>query len=135
VKADRSDPAVGGTFAHLEFTNGLNSVTLNALYRRPLGERLSFYGGAGAGASVPHVEVSTIPATADTFEYQLTGPVVQALIGADVALGHGFSLFGEYKASYSWNDAALDDGGSLATDILAHHFAAGLSFSFGGPPR
>lgn len=133
VKADLSDPAVGGTFAALEFTNGLNSATLNALYRAPLNNRLTVYGGGGAGVSFPHVEVNTIPSVGKTFEYQVTGPVVQALIGASFELGHGFSVFGEYKASYSWNEADLVGGGSLEANILAHHFAAGLSISFGGP--
>jgi len=131
-KADRTDPTVGARFNRLEFTNGLNSVTLNGLHRMPLNNRVSLYAGAGAGASIPHVEVETIPATARTFEYQVTGPVVQGLIGVDVKLGHGFSLFGEYKGSYSWNDADLNGGGSLETDFLVHHFALGLSFAFGG---
>ena len=135
VKADLDDPAVGGTFDRLEFTNGLNSLTLNGLYRAPLNELLTVYAGAGAGASIPHVEVTTIPAVTDTFEYQVTGPVVQAMVGSSVRLFHGLSLFGEYKASYSWNEADLDGGGSLETDILVHHFAFGLSFSFGGPKQ
>jgi lipid A oxidase len=132
VKADLDDPAVGSRFDRLEFTNGLNSVTLNGLYRRPFNQWFGVYAGAGAGASIPHVEVETIPATQRTFEYQLTGPVVQGLIGANVNLAYGFSLFGEYKASYSWNDADLNGGGSLETDILTHQFAVGLSYTFGG---
>jgi lipid A oxidase len=132
VKADLDDPAVGGRFDRLEFTNGLNSVTLNGLYRMPLNDRFGLYAGVGAGASIPHVEVETIPATARTFEYQVAGPVVQGLVGTSVDLAYGFSLFGEYKASYSWNDADLDGGGSLETDILVHHFAVGVSFAFGG---
>ena len=133
VKADLDDPAVGGAFDRLEFTNGLNFLTLNALYRAPVSERFILYAGAGAGASIPHVEVSTIPPTADTREYQVTGPVIQGLVGSSVDLFHGLALFSEYRASYSWNDADLDGGGSLETDILIHNFALGLSFSFGGP--
>jgi lipid A oxidase len=134
VKADLDDPDVGGTFERLEFTNGLNSVTLNGLYRFAANDRLSLYGGVGAGVSVPHVEVD-FGVDPETFEYQVTGPVVQGLLGASVYVGHGFSVFGEYKASHSWNDADLDSGGSLETDILVHHFAAGVSFSFGGPAQ
>jgi lipid A oxidase len=131
VKADLDDPVVGARFDRLEFTNGLNSLTLNGLYRMPLDDRFSLYAGAGAGASIPHVEVETFPATARTFEYQVTGPVVQGLIGGNVKLAYGFSLFGEYKASYSWNEADLNGGGSLEADILTHQFAVGLSYSFG----
>ena len=77
------------------------------------------------------MEVSTIPATADTRHYQVTGPVAQGLAGASVNLWRGLSLFGEYKASYSGNEADLDGGGKLETDVLAHQFALGLSLSFG----
>jgi lipid A oxidase len=132
VEADLDDPTVGSRFSTLEFTNGLNSLTLNALYRVPLNDRFSVYAGIGAGASIPHVEVKTIPYTTKTFEFQIGGPVVQGLIGGSYRLGYGFSVFGEYKATYSWNDTELVGGGSLDTDILVHHFAAGLSYSFGG---
>ena len=132
VKADLDDPAVGGAFSRLEFTNGLNSVTLNALRRFPLSDRFTLYGGVGAGASIPHVEVTA--GGPKTFELQVTGPVVQALAGGSVNVIGGLSLFGEYKSSYSWNEAHLNGGGSLDTDILAHHFAVGASFSFGSRP-
>jgi lipid A oxidase len=135
VSADLGDPAVGGTFNRLEFTNGLNSLTLNALYRMPFRNRFTVYAGAGAGASIPHVEVETIPSVGETYEFQLAGPVVQGLVGASVEVGYGFSLFGEYKATYSWNDTDLVGGGALESEVLVHHFAAGLSFAFGTPPQ
>jgi lipid A oxidase len=132
VEADLDDPSVGAAFSRLEFTNGLNSLTLNGLYRIPIDGWFTIYAGAGAGASIPHVEVSTIPATFDTRGYQVTGPVAQAIAGASIKVWQGFSVFGEYKASYSWNEADLDGGGSLETDILAHHFALGVSLSMPG---
>ena len=135
VKSDFSDPAVGGAFEKLEFTDGLNVATLNALYRAPLNDRFTFYAGAGAGISVPNVEVETIPSQGRTFEYQLTGPAVQALLGVDVDLAYGFSAFAEYKANFSMNEADLVGGGTLETDILTHQFAVGLSYSFGTPPQ
>jgi lipid A oxidase len=134
AKADLDDPVVGASFSHLEFTNGLNTVTLNGLYRMPLNDRFAVYAGLGAGVAVPHVEVKTIPYQGTTFEYQFTGPAVQGLVGTSVNLGRGFSLFGEYKANYSWNDADLNGGGTLETDILTHQFAIGVSFAFGASP-
>lgn len=134
VAADLSNPALAGAFSSLEFTDGLNTATLNALYRMNANNRLTLYAGAGAGVAFPHVEVETVPSVGKTFDYQLTGPAAQALIGADIKLGYGFSLFGEYKANYSWNAADLVGGGSLETDILAHHFATGISLAFGAPP-
>jgi lipid A oxidase len=135
VKADLDDPAVGGSFSTLEMTNGINTVTLNALYRRPLDNRFSFYAGAGAGVAVPHVEVTTIPDQGRTFEYQLTGPAVQGLIGVNMNIAYGFSVFAEYKANFSWNEADLTGGGTLETQVLTHQFAVGLSYSFGAPPQ
>ena len=130
--ADLSNTAVGRDFSTLEFTDGLNLVTLNGIYDHPFTDRISGYVGLGAGASIPHVEVTERNATTRTFEYQLAGPAVQGLVGADVKLGHGFSLFGEYKASYTWNDTDLVGGGTLDTDILVHQFAVGLSYKFAG---
>jgi lipid A oxidase len=134
VKADPEDPAVRGSFTTLEFTNGLNTVTLNALYRAPLNDRFSVYAGAGAGIAVPHVEVTTFPDQGRTFEYQVTGPALQGLLGVDLKLAYGLSVFAEYKANFSMNEADLVGGGTLETDVLTHQFAVGLSYSFGAPP-
>jgi lipid A oxidase len=128
AKADLDD--FPDEVTQLEFTDGLNIVTANALYRHPFNDRFGLYAGAGLGASIPHVELNDEDGE-ETFEYQVTGPAVQALAGATFEIGHGFSAFGEYKASYTWNDADLDGGGSLETDILTHHFALGISYAFG----
>lgn len=135
AKADLDDPVVGASFSHLEFTDGLNTLTLNGLYRAPINNWFGVYAGVGAGVAIPHVEVKTIPYQGTTWEYQASGPDVQGLIGANVNLGHGFSLFGEYKANYSFNDVDLVGGGTLETNVLTHQFAIGVSFAFGGAPQ
>lgn len=127
------DGTIETVFSHLQLTHGLNSVSLNGLYRAPMSDRFTLYAGAGAGASVPHVEVDTLAPVTSTREYQLAGPMVQGLAGASMKVGHGFSLFGEYKAAYSWNDIDLDGGGSLDADVLTNQFAIGVTYSFGGP--
>jgi lipid A oxidase len=134
VSADKSAPSLSGTFSTLEFTDGINTATLNALYRMPFNERFSAYAGAGAGVAFPHVEVETVPSVGRTFEYQVTGPAAEALIGADFKLGYGFSVFGEYKASYTWNEADLVGGGTLKANVLTHQFAVGLSLTLGPRP-
>ena len=135
VRADLDDPAVGGSFRTLALTHGLNTATLNALYRRPLNNRFSVYAGAGAGVAFPHVEVSTIPDQGRTFEYQVTGPAVQGLVGVSMNIAYGFSAFAEYKANFTMNEADLVGGGTLRADVLTHQFAVGLSYSFGAPPQ
>lgn len=128
VKADLDDDEVGDEFDRLEFTDGLNTGTLNLFYRMPLTDRFGAYAGVGAGISVPHVEVTTTTIEQETFEYQLAGPAAQGLVGGSMKLGYGFSAFTEYKANYSWNDTDLEDGGSLEADVLTHQIAVGISF-------
>ncbi|MDY8109722.1 outer membrane beta-barrel protein [Fulvimarina sp. 2208YS6-2-32] len=114
----------------LEFTDGLNLLTLNALYRFETGGRLTPYVGAGAGISIPHVEYRETGGP-ETFEYQVTGPAIQGLAGVDVAVTDSLSVFGEYKLSYTSNDADLVNGGSLKTDIFTNQLIVGASFKFG----
>lgn len=57
----------------LEFTDGLNTLTIN-VYRRwenALGS-ISPYVGGGLGVAIPHVEVTY--GGSETFGYQVTGP-------------------------------------------------------------
>jgi hypothetical protein len=62
--------------------DGLNLLALNELYRLPLTETFTSYGGLGVGISVPHAETTaTFGGAFDgmprTFDYRLGGPVVQ----------------------------------------------------------
>lgn len=124
-----ADAASRGTsFTTLEFTDGLNTLTANA-YRRfqPLGGATPYVGG-GVGLAIPHVEVSN--GITKTEEYQITGPAVTLLAGASYPVGERLSVFGEYKFTYSQNEADLDGGGTLTTDIITNAINVGVSFSF-----
>lgn len=123
-----ADPKPAGVDT-LEFTDGLNLLSLNGLYRFQNASRFTPYVGAGVGASIPHVEYQE-HGFDRTFKYELAGPEVQALVGVDFKITDQISAFAEYKASYTWNKTDLTGGGSLDTDIFSNHFAAGLSFSF-----
>ncbi len=116
-------------FESLEMTDGLNLVTLNYMRRYPgaFGP-VTPYWGVGAGVAVPHVEVET--SGGRTFEYQLTGPAAMVVAGGRYDLTPSWSVFGEYKGSYSSHDADLDGGGSLETDIVTNAINIGLSFRF-----
>ena len=61
----------------------------------------------------------------------MTGPAAQVLAGVSFAITDYLSIFTDYKAAYSWNDADLNGGGSLETNILTHNFSAGISISLG----
>ncbi len=115
-------------FERLEFTDGLNLVTVNYMRRFPLGGRMTPYLGAGLGLAIPHVEVET--AGGRTFEYQTTGLAAVAIAGLDYALSDRWSVFGEAKLAHARVDADLDNGGRLETSVTTGALNAGLSYHF-----
>jgi lipid A oxidase len=128
VHAESGAMAAAG-FERLEFSDGFNLLTVNAMRRFPGPSRLEPYVGAGLGLAVPHVEVTT--ASGETSGYQATGPAVVWIAGASVPVrDRGLRLFAEYKGSRSWNRARLDGGGTLEADITTHALNVGLSLRF-----
>jgi lipid A oxidase len=113
----------------LEFTDGLNTLTVNA-YRRWTGlfGDVTPYVGGGVGVALPHVEVTS--AGSETFGYQLTGPAATWIAGATYPINEQWSVFGEYKGTFSSNTADLEDGGTLETDIVTNAVNVGVSFNF-----
>jgi len=125
---------LSNTFPELAMSHGLNTLTVNAVYRW-LGRngsrgarRLTPYVGFGIGIAVPHVEVQTGDSV--TAEYQLAGPTVQGLGGLDFRIAWGFSIFAEYRINYANLSADLTGGGSLMLAPWTNHLSTGLTFSF-----
>lgn len=127
VYADDETRADNG-FERLELTDGLNLVTANVMRRWQTDKRLTPYVGAGIGFAVPHVDVTT--PSGRTFEYQVTGPAVIVVAGAAYSLNDRWSLFGEYKGSYSSNTLDLEGGGELETDIVTNALNIGVTYKF-----
>jgi lipid A oxidase len=125
------------SFETLEFTDGHNLLTLNAVRRWSPFANDSFsrfrdssrYGGVGIGVAMPHVEVVT--ADTNTIEYQFAGPAVQGILGANFPINRRFAFSVEYRLTYADLDTDLDGGGSLSTEALTHHLNFGVGFSFG----
>lgn len=116
-------------YDNLEFTDGLNTWTINAYRRWPTAyQNLTPYIGAGAGISLPGVEIRYLGS--DTFEYQVTGLAVTWLAGVSYPITDDWSLFGEYKGTYTQNDVDLEGGGSLTTDIVTNAINIGISYKF-----
>ncbi|MDO6590504.1 lipid A oxidase [Loktanella sp. D2R18] len=113
----------------LEFTDGLNTLTVNAYHRwnGAFGD-LSPYVGGGIGVAIPHVEVTN--GTSETFGYQLTGPAATWIAGATYPINDQWSVFGEYKGTFSSNKADLDTGGTIETDVFTNAVNMGVSFNF-----
>jgi lipid A oxidase len=127
VRASNDDLPDG--FDALEFTDGLNTFTING-YRRwqsALGEATP-YVGAGVGVSAPGVEVRY--QGSDTNEFQITGLAATWLAGVTYPVTEDWSVFGEYKGTFTSNDVDLDGGGSLSSDIFTNALNVGVSFNF-----
>jgi lipid A oxidase len=116
---------VAATFRRLEFTDGLNLLTGNIIYRMPFFGRIMPYIGIGAGLSVPHAEVQRHGASEKTFSFQLTGVAFHAFFGIEYRIARSGSLFTEYRLSYTGNRVRLVDGGTLRTNMWINHFTAG----------
>jgi len=116
-------------FSVLEFTDGINVLTVNALRRFQSEHRWTPYVGFGVGISVPHVEIT--PTTGiETFEYQYGGLAAQFQLGVDYAINDKWSLFTEYKMNYVMLDVDMTGGGNLQTDLVVNAFNFGVSRSF-----
>lgn len=113
----------------LEFTDGLNLITANVFRRFPNAGRFTPYVGGGLGIAVPHVEIQRV-GESKTFEYELTGPAAILVVGTSYEITDKWSIFGEYKGSYSMNKAKVDSGGTLSTDIVTNALNLGVSYSF-----
>ena len=123
------DGELSAPFTRLEFTDGLNTLTANAYYRwqGAFGDVTPYVGG-GLGISVPHVEVFT--EDSKTLGYQYAGPAATLIAGASMPLSDRWSVFGEYKGTFTSNEADLDTGGTVATDVFTNALNVGVSFNF-----
>jgi lipid A oxidase len=123
-------------FERLEFSHGLNTLTLDLLLRwLPHGERdasalgrLQPYVGLGVGVAIPHVEVRYGPYDADG--YQLAGPAAQGLVGLNVDVVRYVSVFAEYRLAWTDVDARVGAAGRLGTQLWTQHVSVGLTLSY-----
>lgn len=116
-------------YERLEFTDGLNIVTFNLWKRWDGRGRLTPYAGVGLGLSIPHVDVQP-SGEAHTFGYQVTGPAAQMVAGLSWRLNDRWSLFGEWKATWSDNKAQLDSGGTLEAKVRTQAINLGFGLRF-----
>lgn len=123
---------VSATFDKLEYSHGLNFLTINAVYRfRGWHQRLLPYFGAGVGIMVPHTELARRGISRDrwTYRYEVSGLGAQALAGLEwrAMPQSRFHPFTEFKVGYARNYTDLIGGGSVANQLFAHQVAVGAT--------
>jgi lipid A oxidase len=128
AKAFADDPAALG-FDELNFSHGLNVLTADLWYRLPPVGRVTPYLGAGLGVVVPHVEVRPTGGT-PTANYQIAGPAATVVLGGALPVSRNWSVFTEYKATYSQIRARLDTGAPLDTNIFTDALNVGVTLRF-----
>lgn len=120
-------------WTHFEFTDRLNLLTLNGIYRFQQPDRKwTPYVGAGVGINMPHVEV-TRP-SGRTFDYEVGGVTLQAQAGITYQISERWSVFGECKGNYSFVDVPIDSGARLKTDIITNAVNSASRFTSAARP-
>jgi lipid A oxidase len=118
------------TFRKLEFTHGLNFLTINGVYRAAgLHRRIIPYAGIGIGFTIPfvHGRLAGRPKSEEVLEAQLTGVAIQVLGGIEwrIFKSDRRSLFTEYKLTHTSHEVKLREGREVKTNILIHQFNVG----------
>lgn len=130
VYAD-ADTLSGSGFEVLEFSDGLNTLTVNATKKGPANDKgISYFAGGGIGVNIPHVEVKTTSGSDLTFNYQVAGPAAMLHAGAEMPVGERSAIFAEYKITYNMVRAKLTGGGYLNTDVITNAFNVGWAYKF-----
>ena len=119
----------------LEFTDGINTLTANTIYKFDTSlvysKKLTPYAGLGIGFAYPHVDVeSSTVSEAKTYDYQFTGMAYQLMAGGRIEITDKWKSFAEYRVTFTPIDADLDGGGTISTDILNNQVSFGLVYSF-----
>ena len=131
LQATADDAALANSgFSVLEFDDGLNTVTVNARRRFPLGNRWTPFVAGGVGVAVPGVDVQTSPTGQRTTEYQYGGVVAQFQGGLEYEVSENWSVFGQYQMNVIDLDVNLNGGGNLTTGIVTNSVSVGAGFSF-----
>ena len=117
----------------LEFTDGLNTLTLTGLYK--FNNKTFFntqpYIGVGIGISYPHVEITgTASSNGRTYEYQTTGIAYQILGGLKFSLYENWGGFAEYRLTFTPLEADLNGGGKFESDINNSQLSLGITYKF-----
>ena len=116
---------ITNTFRKLEFTHGLNFITLNGVFRFSGWRRRTIpYLGLGLGFMIPHAEVwrAGRPKERRVIEARVTGLAYQVFAGIEwkIFVSDRYSALTEYKLTYTTNDVTTPDGDQVNANIWVH---------------
>ena len=117
-------------FSVLEFDDGINTVTVNARRRFPMGDRWTPFVAGGVGVAVPGTDIQTSPTGTATTEYKYGGIVAQFQGGVEYEVNENWSVFGQYQMNVIDLDVDLNGGGNLTTGVVTNSVSVGAGFSF-----
>lgn len=129
---------------YFSVSHGINHLGLTVVYRMLLSQssripegRIQPFFSLSAGLAIPHLELKLSETTPEweTFAYQpdFRNFGLGAGTGIRFKLSRHFSLYGEYKLTYSHlHGMDLEDrpGSSIKMQFLSHHLLWGLAYVF-----
>ncbi|MGI9383715.1 MAG: hypothetical protein ACR2PO_11220 [Methyloligellaceae bacterium] len=119
------------TFRKLEFTHGLNFITLNGVVRFSGWRRRTIpYLGLGLGFMIPHAEIwrAGRPRDRRVIEARVTGLAYQVFAGVEwkIFVSDRYSALTEYKLTYTTNDVTTRDDDQVTANIWVHGLNVGV---------
>lgn len=114
----------------MEFTDGVNALTVGVQRRFAPVRGFVPYVGFGAGVVIPHVELRRDGEDDGTFGYEYGGLVAEVRAGASYRFAGNWNAFAEYEGNYIGLDVDTDDGGDFSTDVYTNAVNIGVSYSF-----
>jgi hypothetical protein len=109
------------------FSHGNNLAMVNTVLQTHWW-KLSWRGRLGMGLAIPHTE-STFDGE-HREQYEVTLPAAQAATGFAVEFWRRMKILAEYKFTYNSARGVQIADGEADTQILAHHFVAGVGYVF-----
>jgi lipid A oxidase len=127
--SDQTRLEAGQGYQTLEFTDGLNPITLNIHGRLQSRGFYPFF-SVGFGAAIPHVEIQRRGGE-KTFGYQLGGFVLSASTGFQLQIFSALGLFIEYQWMGTALDVAMQPDLRLKTQLVTNALNLGLNLRLG----
>jgi anti-sigma B factor antagonist len=109
------------------FSHGANLALVNAVLQKRW-RKIRWRSRLGFGVAIPHTESTFAGEHQEQFD--LTFPATQIAFGFTLEFWRHTQILAEYKFSYNNAEGVRIAHGEAETQILAHHFVAGVGYAF-----